>query len=49
MIICTAWAAQEKIFIIVNAHLPEAHGTGSVKLVFKSIFTKITKLDSRTG
>ena len=44
-----AWAAQEKMFIILNARLAETHGIRAVKPVSKSMFTKITKLDSQTG
>ena len=37
------------MFVILNACLAETNGIGGVKLVSKSMFTKITKLDSQTG
>ena len=48
-IICIAWAVQENMFVILNACLAETYGIGAVKPVSKSMFTKITKLDSQTG
>ena len=51
LIICIAWAVQEKMFIILNARLAETYGIGigAVKAMSKSMFTKITKLDSQPG
>ena len=49
MIICIVWTVQEKVFIILNACLAETHRNGAVKLVSKSLFRKITKLDSQMG
>ena len=48
-LVCIVWAVQEKMFIILNARLAETHGIGAVKPVSKSMFTKITKLDSQMG
>ena len=37
---------QEKVFIIFNSSLAEAHGTRALKIKFKFMFAKITGLHS---
>ena len=40
------WAVQEKVFIIFNSSLAEAHGTGALKVMFKSMSAKVSKFYS---
>ena len=41
-----ARAVQEKVFIIFSSSLAEAHGTGTLKIMSKSIFAKVAKFYS---
>ena len=41
-----AWAVQEKVFVIFNSSLAEAHGTGALKIMSKSMFAKVAKFYS---
>ena len=36
-----AWAVQEKVVVIFNSSLAEAHGTGALKIMSKSMFAKV--------
>ena len=41
-----AWAVQEKVFVIFNSSLAEVDGTGTLKILSKSMFAKVAKFDS---
>ena len=41
-----AWAVQEKVFVIFNSSLAEAHRTGALKIMSKSMFAKVAKFYS---
>ena len=41
-----AWAVQEKVFVIFNSSLAEAHGTRALKIMSKSMFAKVAKFYS---
>ena len=38
-----AWVLQEKVFVIFNSTLAEAHETGALKIISKSMFAKVFK------
>ena len=44
-----AWAVQEKVFVIFNSSLAEAHGAGTLKIMSKSMFVKVAKFYLLTG
>ena len=41
-----AWAVQEKVFVIFNSSLAEAHGPGALKFMSKSMCAKVAKFYS---
>ena len=46
--ITVAWAVrmQEKVFIVLNSSLTKAHRARALKVMSKSMFAKVAKLDS---